>query len=116
VVPDPRLILGSHQRRWNEALPEGSSLRIDDELWQRLHRAVRLDAFDLHTAEMDSGRGYRRAGFVGTATLQVAREAPVDVRSAFAILVRYAPYCGTGAQTTHGFGATTSDLDGAGRG
>jgi hypothetical protein len=107
VVPDPRLILGSHQRRWNEALPEGSALRIGEELWQRLHRAVRLAAFDLHTAEMDSGRGYPRAGFVGAATLQVARGAPVDVRSAFATLVRYATYCGTGAQTTHGFGATT---------
>jgi CRISPR-associated endoribonuclease Cas6 len=110
VIPDPRLILGSYRRRWNEALPPGSALQVDDELWQRVHRSVRLAAYDLRTATMDSGRGFARSGFVGAACLRVIPRAPVEVRSAFATLARFAAYCGTGAQTTHGFGATSTTL------
>src|SRR6266508_3563993 len=116
VLPDPRLIVGSHRRRWNHAQDPGSVLLIDDDLWQRLHRALRLSAFDLKTMEMDSGRGHPQTGFVGTVTLRVEPGTPTDVRVTFRTLVRFASYAGTGAQTTHGFGATTSDLDGAGRG
>jgi CRISPR-associated endoribonuclease Cas6 len=116
VLSDPRLILGSYRRRWNDTLASGSALRVDDELWRRLHRAVRLDAYELHTAQMDSGHGRLRTGFVGTAVLCLDRGAPAQVRTVFATLVRFAAYAGTGAQTTHGFGATTSTLDGAGHG
>ncbi len=111
VLPDPRLMLHSYRRRWNQALPGNSALRVDDDLWQRLHHAARLGPYELRTAEMDSGRGYLRVGFVGVATLQLVGGTATDVRSAFATLVRFATYCGTGAQTTHGFGATTSTLD-----
>ena len=31
---------------------------------------------------------------------------PEQVRVAFGALARFAEYCGTGAQVTHGFGAT----------
>jgi hypothetical protein len=110
VVPEPRLILGSYRRRWNESLPPGFALQISDELWQRTHRAAQLVAYDLHTAAMDSGRGHQRVGFVGAVTLALAAATPVEVRSAFSTLIRFATYSGTGAQTTHGFGATTSSL------
>src|SRR6266536_1305262 len=110
VTPEPRLIVGSWRRQWNLALPDDSPLRIDDELWRQLHRAVRLAAFDLRTAEMDSGHSHPTAGFVGTAALQVDHTAPRQLRATFAALARFAAYCGTGAQTTHEFGATTSSL------
>jgi CRISPR-associated endoribonuclease Cas6 len=55
---------------------------------------------------MDSGRGHDRAGFTGTATLRMGRDAPAAARAVFGALVRFAEFCGTGAQTTHGFGAT----------
>jgi CRISPR-associated endoribonuclease Cas6 len=113
VLPDPRLILGSYRRRWNDTLPAGSALRVDDEFWKRLHHAARLGTFELRTAQMDSGHGRAQTGFVGTAALRVGRGTPVQLRVVFAALVRFAAYAGTGAQTTHGFGATTSSLDGA---
>jgi CRISPR-associated endoribonuclease Cas6 len=116
VLPDPRLILGSYRRRWNDTLAAGSVLRVDDELWKQLHHAVGLSAFELRTAQMDSGHGRTRVGFVGTAVLRLGGEASAQVRGMFATLVRFAAYSGTGAQTTHGFGATTSSLDRAGYG
>jgi CRISPR-associated endoribonuclease Cas6 len=106
VLPDPRLIAGSWRRRWNASLPDGDVMRIDDEAWHGLHRAIRLTSFDLRTRRMDSGRGYERAGFTGTATLRLDREAPSAAREMLGTLVRFAEFCGTGAQTTHGFGAT----------
>ncbi len=99
VTPDPRLIAGSWRRRWNATLPPDADLQIDDEAWQQTHRALRLP--------MDSGRGRDRAGFTGTATIEVARNAPDEVRRRFGTLVRFAGFSGTGAQTTHGFGATS---------
>jgi CRISPR-associated endoribonuclease Cas6 len=107
VVPDPRLIAGSWRRRWNASLPDADPLRIDDEAWREINRAVRLTAFDLRTERMDSGRGRDRPGFTGSATLRLDKEAPDAVKSAFSTLARFAEFCGTGAQTTHGFGATT---------
>jgi CRISPR-associated endoribonuclease Cas6 len=111
VLPDPRLILGSYRRRWNDTLAAGSVLRVGDEVWKQLHHAAGLSAFELRTAQMDSGYGRSRVGFVGTAALRLGREASAQVRGVFAALVRFAAYAGTGAQTTHGFGATTSSLD-----
>jgi CRISPR/Cas system endoribonuclease Cas6 (RAMP superfamily) len=46
-------------------------------------------------------------GFAGTAALRLPGTAPAAARRVFGTLVRFANYCGTGAQTTHGFGATT---------
>jgi CRISPR/Cas system endoribonuclease Cas6 (RAMP superfamily) len=85
---------------------------IDDDVWRDSHRAIRLTEFDLRTERRDSGRGHERAGFTGFATLRVAKEAPGQVRSVFGTLVRFAEFCGTGAQTTHGFGATTTMSNG----
>ncbi len=106
VSPDPRLIVGSWRRRWNASLPPGHDLQIDEEAWRQAHRALRLAAFDLRTEPMDSGRGRDRSGFTGTATIVVAGDAPDGARDRFGTLARFAGFSGTGAQTTHGFGAT----------
>ena len=108
VIPDPRLIVGSWRRRWNASLPDGDALAVGDNAWREIHRAARLATFSLHTERMDSGRGHERAGFTGTATLRLGQDSPAEVRSGFGALVRFAEFCGTGAQTTHGFGATTT--------
>lgn len=106
VIPDPRLIAGSWHRRWNASVP-ASALAIGEDAWRETHRALHLAAFDLRTGRRDSGRGHDRAGFTGTATLRLARDAPAAARSVLGTLARFAEFCGTGAQTTHGFGATT---------
>jgi CRISPR/Cas system endoribonuclease Cas6 (RAMP superfamily) len=111
-TPEPRLILGSWRRRWNHAHPPGSALLVDNDLWQRLHRALQLRAFALQTEEMDSGYRHPQTGFVGQATLALNKGSALELRSVLATLVRFASFAGTGARTTHGFGATTSDLDG----
>jgi CRISPR-associated endoribonuclease Cas6 len=110
-TPEPRLLVGSWRRRWNHAQPAGSALLIDDDLWQRLHRVLRLKAFDLRTVEMDSGHGHPQTGFVGQATLGLMAGCSRELASVFSTLARFASFAGTGAQTTHGFGATTCDLD-----
>ncbi len=107
VLPDPRLIVGSWRRRWNCSLPDTDPLAVDDEAWRDLHRAVRLAEFDLRTLSHDTGHGRDRAGFTGSATLRLDRNATPLARAVLGTLSRFAEYCGTGAQTTHGFGATT---------
>ena len=72
-----------------------------------MHRLLSLAAFDLRTGRRDTGHGRDRAGFTGTATLRLPGTAPAAARQIFGTLARFAAYCGTGAQTTHGFGATT---------
>jgi hypothetical protein len=107
LVPDPRLIAGSWRRRWNTSLPDGDQLAVTDDVWQVMHRALALATFDLRTERRDSGHGRDRPGFTGIATLRLARSAPAAARQVLGALARFAEYCGTGAQTTHGFGATT---------
>lgn len=107
LLPDPRLMADSWQRRWNASLPAGDGLLIDDDAWQRARCLVSLAGFDLRTAERDAGYGRPRAsGFTGTATLRLDRDAPPAVRAMLGTLSRFAEYCGTGAQTTHGCGVT----------
>jgi CRISPR-associated endoribonuclease Cas6 len=110
-VPEPRLLVGSWRRRWNAAQAAGSAFLIDDELWHRLHRGLQLTAFELRTVEMDSGHGHPQTGFAGHATLGLMAGYSRELRSLLTALARFASFAGTGAQTTHGFGATTSDLD-----
>jgi CRISPR-associated endoribonuclease Cas6 len=107
MLPDPRLIAGSWRRRWNTSLPDGDPLTIGDDAWRETHRALVLGPFDLRTEVRDSGHGRDRTGFTGSATLRLARNAPAPARAVLGTLARFAEYCGTGAQTTHGFGATT---------
>jgi hypothetical protein len=107
LVPDPRMIVGSWRRRWNASLADEDELAIDENDWQVLLRAVRLAGFELRTELRDSGRGHQRAGFTGTATLQLDKGSPLAVHVKFGALARFAEFCGTGAQTTHGFGATS---------
>jgi CRISPR-associated endoribonuclease Cas6 len=110
VLPDPRLIVGSWRRQWNAWAPADDAFQIDDDAWRELHRAVRITEFDLRTQRLDSGRGRERAGFTGTAVLRLGKDAPAPARARFGTLARFAEFCGTGAQTTHGFGATTVEL------
>lgn len=106
ILPDPRLIAGSWRRRWNSSLPDGDPLAIGDDAWQETHRTLALAAFDLRSEVRDSGHGRDRAGFTGSATLRLARNASAPAAAILGTLARFAEYCGTGAQTTHGFGAT----------
>jgi len=107
VQPDPRLIAGSWHRRWNSSLPDADPLAIGNDDWAATHRLIALAAFDLRTERSDTGHGRDRAGFTGTATLRLARNAPASARKILGTLARFAEYGGTGAQVTHGFGATT---------
>jgi CRISPR-associated endoribonuclease Cas6 len=77
---------------------------IEDEVWTTAKRMIELRSFDLRTVKRDGGHGGEVSGFVGTATL---RTLSADLTDVFSPLLRFAPYCGTGAQATHGFGATT---------
>jgi hypothetical protein len=113
--PDVRLIAGSWRRRWNASLPAGSDLEIDADLWRDIHLALHLTGNGLTVQSQDTGyrtgdRWQQREGLVGTATLRLEQEAPPDARHAFASLARFAEYSGTGAQTTHAFGATKTTL------
>jgi CRISPR-associated endoribonuclease Cas6 len=107
VLPDPRLIVGSWRRRWNASLPEDHSLMIGDDQWREIHHVLRLANFELRTQAQDAGHGHDQGGFTGTATLRLDKNAPAASCRNFGILARFAEFCGTGAQTTHGFGATT---------
>jgi CRISPR-associated endoribonuclease Cas6 len=106
VVPEPRLIVGSWRRRWNASLPQDDELAITDELWRDIHPAVTLMAFELCTQPRATGHGRTQTGFAGTMTLRLDNDCPAGVNRAFSALARFAEFCGTGAQTTHGFGAT----------
>ncbi|WP_460362173.1 CRISPR system precrRNA processing endoribonuclease RAMP protein Cas6 [Actinocorallia lasiicapitis] len=110
LLPDPRLMLKGYARRWNASLPNDSPLHLPDDLVDDLARAAYLADYDLTTLHMDSGYGKPRPGFVGTATLNLPTNTPPPTRTAFTTLTRYATYSGTGAQTTHGYGATTTEL------
>lgn len=108
VTPDPRLIAGSWRRRWNACADP--SLTVDDEQWRAVSQAMRLTEFDLRTQRRDNGYGRQQPGFTGTATLRLDKAAPPWVRATFTALAGFAEFSGTGAQTTHGFGATNATL------
>lgn len=108
VTPDPRLIVGSWRRHWNTHADPG--LRISDEDWSILTQSLRLTEFELSTHRRDTGYGHTRQGFTGTATLRLDKRASAENRAQFTALSRYATFTGTGAQPTHGFGATTAAL------
>lgn len=108
VTPDPRLIAGSWRRRWNSHA--GGNLAIPDDDWHALSRDLHLTEFDLRTHSHDSGYGRSRQGFTGTAVLRLAKTASPEAAAQFTALARFAEYSGTGAQTTHAFGATTATL------
>lgn len=107
--PDPRLIAGSWRRRWNASLPTGHALRVEADLWRDIHLALHVTGSGLRTEPRDTG--YRQQdGLVGTMTLRLETGADAAVRAAFGALARFAEYCGTGAQVTHGFGATQTTI------
>jgi CRISPR-associated endoribonuclease Cas6 len=105
VLPDPRLIVGSWRRRWNASV-SAPDLLVTDESSRELNAALRLTEFDLHTERRDDGYGRQIPGFTGSAVLRLDKTAE-EAKHIFGTLARFAEFCGTGAQTTHGFGATT---------
>lgn len=107
VVPEPRLIAGSWRRRWNSSLPDGDRLAISDIAWRDAHRALNLAEFDLRTERRDTGYERGQAGMIGWLTLRVTGRSTPTARRVLGTLARFAEFCGTGAQTTHGFGATS---------
>lgn len=115
IDPDPVLIVGSHRRRWDASLPADHPLRIDDGQWREAVAAIRRHAvpitgIDVRTARRDNGHDRRRLGLLGSITLNLGRDLPPPVRAVLATLLRFAAYSGTGAQTTHGFGATDATV------
>jgi CRISPR-associated endoribonuclease Cas6 len=108
VEPDPRLIVGSWQRRWNAH--SDAALTVPDEDLRVITRSVRLTEYNLRTEPHNTGYGRTRHGFTGTATLRLDKSAPPEARAQFTALSRFADFSGTGAQTTHAFGATTTAL------
>lgn len=107
--PDPRLIAGSWRRRWNASVPPGHDLHIDAALWRDIHLALHVTGSGITLQPRDTG--YRQQpGMTGTLTLRLESGASPAVRQAFAALAQFAEYCGTGAQATHGFGATKTTL------
>lgn len=115
VLPDPRLIAGSWRRRWDASLPSEDPLAVTDEEWAQTHPALILAEYDLCTERQDTGHGRDRRGFTGQAALRLARDASPRARKIFGALARFAEFSGTGAQTTHGFGATSVSMP-SGRG
>jgi CRISPR-associated endoribonuclease Cas6 len=115
VVPQPWLIAGSWRKRWNASLP-GDDLAIGDDHWQEISHLIQLTDFSLRTGSRDTGHGRHQKGFTGNATLRLDREAGDDARCAFGALARFAEFCGTGAQATHGFGATSATVIASGPG
>ena len=109
IDPDPRLIAGSWRRRWNASLRPDSGMHIDAALWRDIHLALHVTGSGLCTEHRDTG--YRQQeGLTGTLTIRLESGATPAVRQAFGALSRFAEYCGTGAQVTHGFGATKTTL------
>ncbi|MGJ3558965.1 type III-B CRISPR module RAMP protein Cmr1 [Streptomyces sp. INA 01156] len=112
LTPGPVLILNSYRRSWNTGVGPGSPLHMDGTDLAGLQATVRVADLSLTTATRDSGYGRRRTGFIGSLTLYLARGASTQNQHLFSTLMRFAPYAGTGAGTTHGFGATTSKIAG----
>jgi CRISPR-associated endoribonuclease Cas6 len=106
---DPRLIVGSWRRRWNASLPAGHRLAVSDQLFRDIHLALHVTGTGLRTESRDNGY-LSRPGLIGTATLRLEAGASPTTRRGFAALARFAEYAGTGAQVTHGFGATKVTL------
>jgi CRISPR/Cas system endoribonuclease Cas6 (RAMP superfamily) len=73
-----------------------------------MHRALAISEFDLHTEARDTGRSRSQTGIVGSLTLRLTGSVPPKAPGVLGTLARFAEFCGTGAQTTHGYGATTT--------
>lgn len=106
-LPDPELLYAGLARRWNTFAAHSDGL--PDTLVTALINTVRLTTHELRSAPADLGQA-SRTGFTGHATFTLPRTASADLASAFTSLSAYAEAAGTGAQTTHGLGWTTTTL------
>jgi CRISPR-associated endoribonuclease Cas6 len=110
LLPDPALIVRSLVTRWNKQVEDEPELVIDEEAARELGRRIVLKAHELYTVRVTSADGRGRTGFMGQARLGLRtaeRRSPEGVAAArlLATLCAFVPYCGLGAQTTHGLGA-----------
>ena len=113
VLPAPENYYGSWLNRWNICAPIG----IDERLLATVdsHVAIADCAGRTQHVELDRGRSF--IGFVGEVSFEVLRPhlLAAGEMAALAALARFAGYCGTGVETTHGMGQTEAlGLTGAG--
>lgn len=110
LLPDPALIVRSLVARWDEQVEESPALAIDGDMARELGRRVILKAHELYTVRVTGADGRPRTGFMGQARLGLRtaeRRSAEGVACArlLATVCAFLPYCGLGAQTTHGLGA-----------
>ena len=107
-LPDPVLIIQSLVGRWDHHAPP--AFTVPDDVRRALLATVYLVGMDGGTVTGAVGTRTAQTGFVGSVSLALTRAADDPTASAFATLLRYAEIAGLGAQTGHGFGATTVRL------
>ncbi|MEV3952784.1 CRISPR system precrRNA processing endoribonuclease RAMP protein Cas6 [Streptomyces albogriseolus] len=105
-LPDPELLYGNLIRRWDTFAPEP----LPESLVTSLLGEVRLTRHTLRSAPVNLGPA-TRTGFTGEATFTLPPTAGHDLASTFTALSAFAEAAGTGAQTTHGLGWTTTSLE-----
>ena len=99
LVPSPRLVFGSHLRRWRAFSPLTLPPIADD----ALERLIGLGDTRLVVERRDLGY-VTQPGFAGVARYRIGGDALF--RRAIDALVAFAAYCGTGARTAFGMGQT----------
>ncbi len=104
-LPDPELLYAGLARRWNTYAPHP----LPDPHITTLLNTVRLTTHELRTSPAHLGPA-PRTGFTGHATFTLPTTTPTPIATAFTALSAYAEAAGTGAQTTHGLGWTTTTL------
>jgi CRISPR-associated endoribonuclease Cas6 len=113
LLPDPELIVRRLAARWNQHAGLDGPLGVRDDQARELARRVILKAHELHTVRVGGQDGRERTGFLGQIRLALRtaeRRDPEALVSAqlLATLTGFAPFCGLGAQTTHGLGAVAT--------
>ena len=104
-LPAPELLVRSWARRWNAAAAE--LLRFPEALIGELAGSAMLAEAEIVTRRVRLAKG-SLLGFVGRIQLRAhgARQWSAARRSAWAALIAYSRFCGTGARTAQGLGLT----------
>lgn len=113
LFPEAALVVGSVARRWQAfAEPDGRF----DHAATACQAALQTTDYELSTVpalfdRVAEGNGWRDrnvTGFLGWADCRLPRTAGEDLRWALGVVAAYAPLCGIGHLTTHGFGAVSA--------
>ncbi|WP_234376115.1 MULTISPECIES: CRISPR-associated endoribonuclease Cas6 [unclassified Synechocystis] len=106
-LPEPRNVLQSYLRRWNDF--SGLAFEPEPFLDYWVPQNVVIDRHWLESVKTTAGKQGSVVGFVGAVSLVLtpqARNDGDDYGRLFHALCRYGPYCGTGHKTTFGLGQT----------